>query len=162
MLFSTPQLDLEDAELLEGIHLRRERLAPHLRMPRRWSGNLRRDLVAKAIEGSNSIEGYLVETDDAAVAVDGQEPLSADARTFAEIRGYWQALGCVLTLASTGSRPDLSTVLALHFMMLGHDLTKSPGDLRTGDIYVRNEQTRRTVYRRGVAGREHRRLLPGP
>lgn len=103
--------------------------------------------MAKAIQGSNSIEGYVVETDDAAAAYDGQEPFTADARTFAEIRGYRQALGYVLTLAQAKARPDVSTVLALHFMMLGHDLAKSPGQLRDGEIYVKNEQTGRTVYR---------------
>ncbi|MCU1646878.1 MAG: hypothetical protein JWN03_7153, partial [Nocardia sp.] len=45
--------------------------------------------------GSNSIEGYVVETDDAAAAVDYEEALTADERTFAEIRGYRQALGYV-------------------------------------------------------------------
>lgn len=146
MLFEPPVLDLEDSSLLEEIHARRDRLTQHLRTPRRWEGNLRRNLVAKAIQGSNSIEGYVVETDDAAAAYDGQEPLSADVRTFAEIRGYRQALGYVLALTQAKAKPDVSTVLALHFMMLGHDLSKSPGQLRGGDIYVKNEQTGRTVY----------------
>lgn len=156
MLFEPPALDREDADVLAALHSRRDRLAQHLRTPRRWEGNLRRNLMAKAIQGSNSIEGYVVETDDAAAAYDGQEPLTADARTFAEIRGYRQALGYVLTLAEAQARPDVSTVLALHFMMLGHDLAKSPGQLRASDIYVKHQQTGRTVYQGpdadGVAG----------
>jgi hypothetical protein len=50
-------------------------------------------MLARAIQGSNRIEGYDVELDDAAAALDDEEALSADVRTFAEIRGYRQALG---------------------------------------------------------------------
>ncbi|GAB2651847.1 Fic family protein [Nocardia goodfellowii] len=146
MLYATPELDATDQAVLRGIYRRRDALASAMRVPKRWPGLLRRNLMARAIRGSNSIEGYVVETDDAAAAVDYEEALTADERTFAEIRGYRQALGYVLTVAQEAGAIDESTIKALHFMMLGHDLRKSPGQYRTGSIYVRDDATGDTVY----------------
>ena len=53
-----------------------------------------------------SIEGYHVEVDDAVAALDEEEPLSTDERTFAEIRGYRQALGYVHVLADIERRVE--------------------------------------------------------
>jgi len=104
-------------------------------------------MLARAIRGSNSIEGYQVEEDDAAAALDDEEPLSADERTWAEIRGYRQALGYVLQMANDKHFAYDSTALrGMHFMMLHHDLAKSPGQYRTGPIYVQDERTGRNVY----------------
>ncbi|TCO33483.1 Fic family protein [Kribbella steppae] len=146
-IFSTPQPDLEDQEVLEQIHAFRSELADVLRMPRRWVGGLRRSMLARAIQGSNSIEGYDVELDDAAAALDDEEALSADQRTFAEIRGYRQALGYVLAMAKDDDfRLDVSAVRGMHFMMLSHDLAKSPGSYRQGTVYVHDETTGENVY----------------
>ena len=93
MVYATPDPDLEDHAVLEAIHGMRADLADVLRTPRRWAGALRRSTLARAIRGSNSIEGYDVDIDDAAAALDDEAPLSADRQTFAEIRGYRQALG---------------------------------------------------------------------
>lgn len=146
-IFSTPQPDLEDQQVLEQIHAFRSELAEVLRMPRRWAGGLRRSMLARAIQGSNSIEGYEVELDDAAAALDDEEALSADQRTFAEIRGYRQALGYVLAMAKDPDfRLDVSAVRGMHFMMLSHDLSKSPGSYRQGAVYVHDEVTGENVY----------------
>ena len=104
-------------------------------------------MLARAIQGSNSIEGYDVELDDAAAALDDEEALSADQRTFAEIRGYRQALGYVLAMAKDEDfRLDVSAVRGMHFMMLSHDLAKSPGSYRQGTVYVHDETTGENVY----------------
>jgi Fic family protein len=137
IVFAHPGPDLEDAAVLAEIHAIRAELADVLRTPRRWLGGWRRTMLARAIQGSNSIEGYQVEVDDAAAALDDEEPLSADERTFAEIRGYRQALGYVLAMAGDPHfRLDVAAVRSMHFMMLSHELTKSPGQYRTGPIYV--------------------------
>lgn len=145
MLYPTPEMDDVDTTVLAGIYQRRDTLASAMRVPKRWPGLLRRNLMARAIQGSNSIEGYVVNTDDAAAAVDYEEALTADERTFAEIRGYRQALGYVLTMAQGNTAIDESALKALHYMMLGHDLGKSPGQYRTGPIYVRKDNGD-TVY----------------
>ena len=103
--------------------------------------------MAAAIRGSNSIEGYHVDVDDAAAAVDDEEPLSADQKTFAEIRGYRQALGYVLAMAADPHFAlDASAIRSMHYMMLSHDLSKSPGRYRTGPIYVHDDATDTQVY----------------
>ncbi len=99
MIYQTPPLTTDDETVLAEIHEMRRALALVLRAPRRWRGGLRRTMLARAIRGSNSIEGYVVTEDDAAAALDNEEPLSADEQTFAEIRGYRQALGYVLQMA---------------------------------------------------------------
>lgn len=145
--FSTPEPDLEDRQVLEQIHAFRSELTDVLRVPRRWAGGLRRSMLARAIQGSNSIEGYDVKLDDAAAALDDEEALSADERTFAEIRGYRQALGYVLAMAKDADfRLDVSAIRGMHFMMLSHDLSKSPGSYRPGAVYVHDEATGENVY----------------
>jgi Fic family protein len=146
-IFSTPVPDPEDQEVLQQIHALRSELTDVLRVPRRWAGGLRRSMLARAIQGSNSIEGYDVKLDDAAAALDDEEALSADQRTFAEIRGYRQALGYVLAMAKdTHFRVDVSAIRGMHFMMLSHDLAKSPGSYRQGVVYVHDEATGENVY----------------
>lgn len=147
MLYAFPDLDLEDSAVLDEIAAMRAELAEHLRVPRRWTGRLRRTALARAIRGSNSIEGYHVELDDADAALDDEEPLSADQRTFAEVRGYRQAMGYVLAMAGDEHfRLDMSALRSMHFMMLSHDLIKSPGQYRERDIYVHDERTEQIVY----------------
>jgi len=147
MLYAFPDLDLEDTAVLAEISAMRTELAEHLRVPRQWTGRLRRTALARAIRGSNSIEGYRVELDDADASLDGEEPLSADQRTFAEIRGYRQALGYVLTMTRDEHfRVDVSAIRSMHFMMLSHDLAKSPGQYRQTDIYVHDDRTEQIVY----------------
>lgn len=147
MLFQALQFSAEDSRVLEEIYQMRGRLSDVLRVPRRWTGGLRRHAIAQAIRGSSSIEGYLVEVDDAAAALDDEEPLSANHQTFAEIRGYRQALGYVLAMAGDEHFAlDTSTIRGMHFMLLGHDLSKSPGSYRTGPIFVHDDAQDLVVY----------------
>ncbi|MGS2616563.1 Fic family protein [Micromonospora sp. LZ34] len=146
-IYTTPGLTSKDRSVLAEIYQMRSTLADVLRTPRRWTGGLRRTMLARAILGSNSIEGYVVAEDDAAAALENEEPLSADQRTFAEIRGYRQALGYVLQSAGDPYfRYDTSIIRSMHYMMLSHDLSKSPGQYRRGPIYVHDERTDRRVY----------------
>jgi Fic family protein len=146
-LFLVPDLDLDDQHTIDGVHGMRRELASVLRRPRRWDGGLRRTTQARAIQGSNSIEGYSVTDQDAAAAVEDEQPLSADQQTWAEILGYRRVLTYVLQVATDpGFRVDSMTLRAMHFMLLEHDLTKSPGQYRTGAVYVRDDVTDTTVY----------------
>lgn len=148
MLFRPPHLTDHDHVVIEEIRAMRHTLRHHLHEPRRWTGALRRTLQARAIQGSNSIEGYQVSLDDAVAAVDEDEPLSADARTWAEIVGYRDAMTYVQQAADDPHFAyDETLIRSLHFMMLRHDLvTKSAGRYRGGPIYVRNEATGDVVY----------------
>src|ERR1700753_2043344 len=147
VLYTAPPLTSEDEVALGELHQMRKELRSVLHTPRRWEGGLRRSALARNIQGSNSIEGYDVAEDDAAAAIDGEEPFSADEKTFLEIQGYRQALGYVLAMSDTDYATfDTTELRAMHYMMLSHDLGKSPGRYRKGPIYVHDERTDQVVY----------------
>lgn len=147
MLFATPNLDLDDQAVSDEIHSMRAEAAGVLRVPRRWQGGLRRTTQARAIQGSNTIEGYTVSDDDALAAVDDDEPLGADDRTWAEIIGYRRVLTYVLQMARDEIfRVDGQVLRSMHFMLLEHDLGKGPGRFRAGPVYVSRASDGATVY----------------
>jgi Fic family protein len=148
VLFADPPLTELDLRVIAGIESYRDKLRYVTAVPRRWNGQLRRNLRARAMRGSNSIEGYDVSLDDAiAILEDDIESLDADQRTVLEVTGYRNAMTYVQQLASD---PDFqleeSLLRSLHFMMLGHDLDKSPGSYRRGTVYVRDEDRDVVVY----------------
>jgi Fic family protein len=146
-LYTAPPLTSEDDTVLGEIHAMRKDLRHVLRTPWRWEGVLRRSALARNIQGSNSIEGYQVAEDDAAAAIDGEEPFGADEKTFLEIQGYRQALGYVLAMSDADYATfDTTELRAMHYMMLSHDLSKAPGRYRKGPVYVHDERTDEVVY----------------
>ncbi|MFP8887272.1 Fic family protein [Streptomyces mangrovi] len=138
MLYETPALDADDLRVLEGIDRLRHRLRHVLRASPRWSGQLRRNLTARAIAGSNTIEGYAATVDDVEALMAGEEPLETGERTRAELEGYQRAMTYIQALADTGTgfRYDAGLLNGLHFMMQGHHLDKRPGRWRDGPVYV--------------------------
>lgn len=147
MIFQPPTLDGDSIGVLAKIDELKKRAGSVLSEPQRWMGILRRNMLAKALRGSNTIEGYNVTADDAIAAVEGEEPLDADTATWAEILGYRNAMTYVIQLAKdkTGA-VSCDLIKSLHFMMLQHDLSKSPGQWRPGAIYVRREETGESVH----------------
>jgi Fic family protein len=147
MLFSPADLDEADHRVLDLIKDQHQRLRPLVAAPRRWSGMLRKVALARAVRGSNSIEGYEVSVDDAFAALDDQEPMAADELSWRAVRGYRDAMTYVLQIAME-DRPIITadTLKALHFMMQHHDLTRWPGRWRPGEVYVYDEENRTTVY----------------
>ena len=147
MLFAAPVLDHRETDVLGQIDDLRTRLRSHLREPRRWYGSLRRLSLARAIQGSNSIEGYDAGIDDALDAAAGEEPLDADEETRLALRGYRDAMTFVLQMAE---EPDFTyneqLLKSLHFMMTSYSLKNRPGRWRAGTIYVRNDETGETTY----------------
>ncbi|MFI7080127.1 Fic family protein [Micromonospora sp. NPDC049903] len=147
MLYPTPELTQDDKRVLGELETMREALRYQVAEPRRWSGQFRRTLIAHAIQGSNSIEGYQVGLDDAVAAVAGEEPMDTSPNTWDVITGYRDALTYVQQLGRSREFAWQHMLLdALHFMMMRHDLTKWPGRYRPGDIYVDEAHTGRRVY----------------
>jgi Fic family protein len=146
-LFTTPEPDLEDHRVISEIHDVRASLADVLRAPKRWTGLLRRTATARAIQGSNTIEGYTVSDEDAAAAVDDEPPLTADEATWAEIVGYRRVLTYVLNVTTEpGFVIDQAVLRSMHFMLLDHDLSTWPGRYRATQIYVRDDRRGLNVY----------------
>jgi Fic family protein len=147
MLFSAPTLNREESEVLQRIEEAHRQLAYSFTQPRRWVGLLRRNMFARAIRGSNSIEGYNVTQEDALAAAEAQAPMDADDSTWPAIVGYRNAMTYVLQLSDDPHFSyQESLIRSLHFMMLHYDLTKHPGQWRPGVIYVRNDETGEIVY----------------
>ncbi|WP_206443650.1 Fic family protein [Nocardioides turkmenicus] len=136
-----------DQQVIDEIHDTRASLADYLRAPRRWNGLLRRTSTARAIQGSNTIEGYTVSEEDAVAAVDDEPPLSADEATWLEIIAYRRVLTYVLNVATEpGFVIDEAVLRSMHFMLLDHDLSKAPGRYRTKEIFVRDDRRDVNVY----------------
>jgi Fic family protein len=147
MLFSTPKLGSPELAAVEKIESFRKSMRYSASAPLRWYGLLRRNSLARAIRGSNSIEGYLVTKDDALAAVERQEPTDTDQQTWQEILGYRDAMTYVLQLSKDPNfQYSEDYIRSLHFLMLKHDLIKNPGNWRPGPVYVRDESTEKIVY----------------
>ncbi len=147
MPFLAPDLDDDERDVLELLTQQREQLRDRVAEPRRWAGSLRRMAFARALQGSNSIEGYNASLDDVVAAVEGEPTLDANLETQHALAGYRDAMTYVLQIARDETPVvDEGLIKSLHFMMLKHDLAKNPGRWRPGDIYVRNEASGEVVY----------------
>jgi Fic family protein len=147
MVYQIPSIGHMESEVLSRIDGIRDGLRHALQTPKRWTGLLRRNLFAKAIQGSNSIEGYNVTFEDAVAAAQGEEPLDAGIETWAAITGYRNALTYVLQLSDDQHFTfNEALVRSLHYMMLSYDPPKHPGRWRPGPIFVRHEPTGAIVY----------------
>ncbi|HKU58719.1 MAG TPA: Fic family protein [Gaiellaceae bacterium] len=147
-VFTTPDLrDLDHAALEVISEVRAQLVDRGVGEPRRWAGGLRRLAVARAVQGSNSIEGYRASLDDVLAIADGEAPLDADEETRQALLGYQEAMTYVLQAAQDEVQVvDEGFIKALHFMMMKHDLAKWPGRWRPGEIFVRREDTGEVVY----------------
>jgi Fic family protein len=148
LVFQTPPCDELEQRVLELIADARQQLRSGVHKPRRWAGSLRRMTFARAVQGSNSIEGYNASLDDVLAAVEGEPTLDADTETQLALAGYRDAMTYVLQVVTDPEALaiDEGLLKALHFMMIKHDLQKNPGRWRPGAIYVRNDANGEIVY----------------
>lgn len=146
-VFATPTLGPEEHHALKLIEGLRTDLRFRVAAPKRWNHSLRRMALARAVQGSNSIEGYHASLDDVAAAVDGEPTLDTTEETAQALAGYRDAMTYVLQVAQDERAViDEGLIKALHFMMLKHDLPKSPGRWRPGYIQVHDDARSVTVY----------------
>lgn len=147
MLFATPSLTETELDVVQRIEQTRTALRYQLTQPSRWYGILRRVTLGRAIRGSNSIEGYEVDLDEAVHAAEGDAPIDQETEAWRAVMGYRDAMTYVLQLAQDPHfEYDESLIRGLHFMMLKYDLEKSPGRWRPGPIHVEDERLGEIVY----------------
>lgn len=153
MIYRTPQLGAEEQRALARIADLQRQLRYVVAEQRRWVGSVRRVLAARAIQGSNSIEGIHVSVEDALAAVEGEEPEEAGQSDRQAVSGYRRAMTYVIQLADD---PQFSyapaLIRSLHFMMTEYTFGAGPGRWRPGPIWVRNEATGEMVYEAPDAG----------
>ncbi len=147
MLFVAPELDETERHVLGQIEDLKGNLRFRLTEPRRWYGSLRRVSLARAIQGSNSIEGYEAGLDDAMDVAAGEEPLDVNEETRLALIGYRNAMTYVLQMAED---PDFEyntqLIKSLHYIMTNYALANRPGRWRAGSVYVRKEETGEIVH----------------
>jgi Fic family protein len=138
----------EDEAVLALISEQKERLQMYAaRNLRRWSGSLRRAMFARAIQGSNSIEGYNVSIDEAVAAIENEPPLDERTETWHAVRGYRDAMTYIMQAAKDQHFEFNAQFLkSLHFMMLQYDMNKHPGQWRPGSVFVVNSKSNQRVY----------------
>jgi Fic family protein len=147
MLFVAPELREVELAVLDDIEELKTKLRWQLTEPRRWLGSLRRVSLARAIQGSNSIEGYEAGLDDAVDVAAGEEPLGVDDETRLALKGYRDAMTYVLQLAEDDEFAYSSQLMkSMHYMMANYSLKNRPGRWRAGSVYVRNDETGAIVY----------------
>jgi len=146
-LFVTPVLSDQELRVLAQVEDLKQNLRSRLHEPRRWFGSLRRVSMARAIQGSNSIEGFKATLDDAAAVEVGEQPLDADEETRLALEGYRNAMTYVLQVAAEMDFSySVQLLKSLHFMMTAYDLKNRPGRWRSGAIYVSKESSGEVVY----------------
>ncbi len=148
MIFQTPETSPEDRQVLDLITEQRQQLRHHVNQnPVRWTGFLRKNSFARAVQGSNAIEGFNASVDETDEIIDHEKPESVTEETYRALSGYQNAMTYVLQI-----HDDPLFVLnpqflkSLHFMMMSYDLTKRPGQWRPGAVFVVNEQSGEMVY----------------
>jgi len=147
MIFQTPPMGVEEVAALKKIDELRRKLRSRVAQPRRWVGHVRRVLAARAIQGSNSIEGYDVSVEDALAAIGGEEPTDASVEDWNAVSGYRRAISYVLQLAQDGNFEHTPHIIrSLHFMITEYTLDASPGLWRSGPIWIRNHESGAVVY----------------
>ncbi|WP_166386388.1 Fic family protein [Catellatospora methionotrophica] len=148
MLLQTPKLDADDLRVLGEIDQMRADLQLQVRARPHWTGQLRRQLTAAAIQGSNTIEKITIGMSDARAVVEGL-PMSVDVtdETQLAIRGYRDALTYVQQVPHIADFEYHRTLLsALHFMITKYNMSKWPGRYRAGGIFVTGSDPLRPVY----------------
>jgi Fic family protein len=148
MIYEVPRLQAVDEEVLGMIQESRDQLRHYVSQNQvRWTGFLRRQTFARAIQGSNSIEGIKANLAEAVAIVDDEKPETIEEETARALTAYRVALTYILQVADDPFFDlNAQVVKSIHFMMLNYDMTKLPGQWRPGEIYVVNEPNGQRVY----------------
>jgi Fic family protein len=148
MIHAYPNLGAADHEVLGMIREQRERLKFQVNAnPVRWQGFMRRNTFARALQGSNSIEGINANLAEAVAIVDDEKPETLEEETVRALFGYRTAMTFILRVHDDPyTDVNAQFIRSLHFMMLSYDMTKLPGQWRAGPIYVVHEPSGEGVY----------------
>jgi Fic family protein len=148
MIFQYPKLAAEDRQVLGMIRELRKELRHQVNSnPVRWGGFLRRNTFARALQGSNSIEGINANLAQAVAIVDEEKPATLEEEAEKALTCYRTAMTYVLRLHDDPhAMINAQLIRSLHFMMLNYDMTMLPGQWRLGPIRVVREPASETVY----------------
>jgi Fic family protein len=148
LIYEPPTLQQIDQDVLALIYNQRKELRYLVgQNPVRWTGALRRNTFARAVQGSNSIEGYNANMADAVEIINDEKPDNVEEETVRALVGYRNAMTYIMTIHDDPhSEINEQFIRSLHFMMLSYDMTKLPGQWHRGSIYVVREENGERVY----------------
>jgi Fic family protein len=148
LIYQFPELDGSDLSVIALIDDQRAALEYRLNQnPGRWMGFLRRNAFARAMRGSNSIEGINADLAEAVAVVDDDRPETLQEETVRALTAYRTAMTYIMrTHKDPHFEINLQLIRSLHYMLLSYDLTKLPGQWRPGAVYVVREDTGERVY----------------
>jgi Fic family protein len=143
-----PKLDAIDQDVLGLLREQRRALRHQVNAnPVRWTGFLRRNTFARAVQGSNSIEGYNANLAEAVAIVDDERPETLEEETVRALQNYRVAMTYVVSVhADPHMKINTQFIRGLHFMMMNYDMTKLPGQWRIGPIHVVRDPANQIVY----------------
>src|SRR6266571_7173265 len=99
MLFRTPSLSTSTRKQLSELDTLRNTLKGQSSLPSSWLGSLRRILSAASVASSVSIEGFVVEDEEALAIVSGRVRATAESDNQLAIEGYSRAMQHVGVMA---------------------------------------------------------------
>jgi Fic family protein len=148
MIYQYPILAQEDHHVIDLIRQLRRELRHQVAVnPVRLTGFLRRNTLARNLQGSNSIEGINADLAEVIAIIDEEKPETLEEETEKALTCYRTAMTYVLRLhEDPHAQINAQLIRSLHFMMLNYDMTKLPGQWRPGSIRVVREPSNQTVY----------------
>lgn len=148
MIHAYPKLESIDNDVLGLIREQRKLLRHQVgQNPLRWSGFLRKNTFARALQGSNSIEGINANLDEAMAIIDDERPETLEEETARALEGYRQAVTYIIRIhQDPHTKVGTQFIRMLHYMMLNYDMSKLPGQWRPGPVYVVHEGTKEVAY----------------
>ncbi|MCC7048000.1 MAG: Fic family protein [Alphaproteobacteria bacterium] len=148
MIFLPPKLNASDLAVIELVNEQRNILKYQINQnPGRWTGFLRRNTFARAMQGSNSIEGINADLAEAVAIIDDEKPETLQQESARALTAYRVTMTYIMrTHNDPHFEINLQLIRSLHYMMLNYDLTKLPGQWRPGQIFVIREETEERVY----------------
>ncbi|MET9105564.1 Fic family protein [Streptomyces zhihengii] len=147
MLYEMPRLADDDERVLAEVDgLRQDLRRQVLRTPAKWTAGLRKTLTADAIAGSNTIEGYRVDSRDVEDLLDGEREVPASEENKAETLAYQHLMTYIQSLHDEADFTYSKGLLnAFHWMLQGHHHPgRTAGRWRGGGVWI-NEPGRPDV-----------------
>lgn len=142
------------AENLEAIERWSSWLELRAPLARGWRGRLRREIEAQAVSASTSMEGVPVTVAEVVRILAGDRPSSVSPADADLVAGYRDAVNHAFARAAAADfswNPEL--LLALHGMAMRGSRSSSPGQLRTGSVWVVDSDTGDVIYECPDAGK---------
>lgn len=148
MIYEYPKLEPVDTDVLGMIRDQRRLLRFQVgQNPLRWDGFLRKNTFARALQGSNSIEGFNADLSEAVAIIDDERPETLEEETIRALEGYRKAMTYIMRVHDDPhTEINAQFIRSLHYLMIDYDMTKLPGQWRPGPVYVVHEPTGDTVY----------------